>query len=161
MKVMLELDTSGGEAAHRAARDVLDRLYGLNAASAPSAPAAAPLAPQAPAAPTPAPTGPIPSAAPAPAAAPAPTAAAIPPATTAPVAPPAPSASPSGITTAQFTAAVQAYATAYKPAGTKARFKQMSDAFVQAGNAAAAGWTSIGAIPASEYEAVLPWFAVQ
>jgi hypothetical protein len=69
--------------------------------------------------------------------------------------PPAGGTSPGGITQAQFGAQVNAYAQKYGAAGTKQRFKQMADAFQQA------GWTSTSAIPAEQYDNVLPWFQVQ
>lgn len=151
MKVTIEIDTASGEAGHRAAADVLAKLFGAD----PLVPAAAP----APAAPGPA----TPPAAPAPAAPPAatPTPAAPPPSTpapapaTPPAAAPAPSAPPaaaSGMSAATFNAQVQLYAKEHKPAGAKQRFAEVATAFNQP------AWTTIGAIPADQYEAVAAWF---
>lgn len=165
MKVLIEVDSSGGEAAYRTAMDLLVRVLGLGAAQAALGPttstASAPLAAPIPAAPgappaaapmIPPPPGGVPTAAPMPPApAPAPTA---PP-------PPAPSpataggdVSPGGITRAQFSAAVQKYAETYRPPEAKKRFAQLAESFKEP------TWTAIGAIPAARFDDVMPWFAV-
>jgi hypothetical protein len=148
MKLLLEIDSAGGEPAHRAAQDVLARLFG-------SAPAGAPAAPLAPApAPSPAPLGAPAPVAPAPASQQPPTQppapAAAPPAPTTPV-------SPGGMTQAQFATFVNAFAEKYQAAATKNRFKELAAAFNQP------GWTGTKAIPADQYDNIINagWFKVE
>lgn len=159
MKVTIELDDTSGEAGHRAASNLLARIFGAAPLAAPGTPAPSGPAP-APVAPTPPPAAPsIPQAAPAAASVvpsplpPAAVASPAPPPSPAPAAAPA-DVSPNGVTKAMFSAAVEAYAKVHKPAGTKARFAQLAETVGQP------TWLQIGAIPASQYDAVLPWFQV-
>lgn len=175
MKAYIEVDPTTGEAGYRAASNLLAAIFGFAANAAPLAPSTATAAaPAAPAAPIPAAVGQMPPQAatppaatttPPPAPAPAsvvpsplpgaPVASPVPPPSPAPAAAPA-DVSPNGVTKAMFSAAVEAYAKVHKPAGTKARFAQLAapDQFNQP------TWITIGAIPASAYDQVMPWFAV-
>lgn len=162
MKVTIEVDDTQGEAGLRAATVLLGRIFGVtapNAASTPAASGPAPVPatpPQAPAAPTmPAPAAAPASVVPSPLPAAAPVASPVPPPSPAPAAAAPADVSPNGVNKATFAAAVEAYAKVYKPAGTKARFQQMADHFQQP------TWQNVGAIPASQYDNVLPWFQVQ
>lgn len=160
MKVNLELDTAGGEAAKRAALDVLDRLFGPSTSSA-ATPAPAAVSSPAPAGPAPVAAPSTPAAPPAPASvapSPLPVASPAPPPSPAPAAAPAPAggeASPGGITRAIFSKAVEEYAKVYKPAGTKARFAQLATQFGQP------GWINTSSIPVDQLDNVMPWFQVQ
>lgn len=161
MKVTIEVDSTGGEAAHRAAIDLLARVFGPSSAGAstpapsgqtpaPAAPVAAPAAPTTPMAP-PAPGSVAPSPLP-------PVASPAPPPSPAPAAAPAPAGgetSPGGITRAMFSKAVEEYAKVYKPAGTKARFAQLAQQFGQP------GWINTSSVPVDQLDAVMPWFQVQ
>lgn len=161
MKVTIELDDTSGEAGHRAASNLLARIFGAAPLAAPATPAPSGPAP-APAATMPAPAAPMTPQAPPAAASVVPSP--LPPAAVASPAPPpspAPAAapgdvSPNGVTKAAFAAAVEGYAKVHKPAGTKARFAQLAgpEGFNQP------TWLNVGAIPAAQYDAVLPWFQV-
>lgn len=158
MKVLLELDTSAGDAGMRAALDVISRLYGGNPLAAvttpvPTGPTPAPAPAPQPAAPPSAPSAPPPTTAPA---APPPNVPHIPaPAPAAPAAAPAPTpVSPGGITQAQFSQQVNAFAEKYGAKPTKQRFAEMATAFQQP------GWTSTNSVPADRYDDVIKWFAV-
>lgn len=174
MKISIEVDTNTGEAGYRSTVDMVARVFGFAASSAPLASATATAAPSAPGASIPAPGGapqaaapttPPPASVPASAPSPSPLPAAAPPAPPPAAAPPAPAAapevSPNGVTRAAFAAAVAKYAEVYKPAGTKARYKQMSEHFVAQGVAGADKWTSNSAVPVEYIDHVLPWFQVQ
>lgn len=169
MKVLLELDTNGGEAAQRHAHDVIAKLFGSDPLAPASAPtpaatgAAAPTPAPAPAAPTSAPAAPAPAtptSAPAPSPAPspnapAPVASGAPSPAPAPAAAPAPSPAPApagGMAQTTFNAQVQLYAKEHKPAGAKARFAEVAAAFNTP------NWKAVGDIPADQYEAVAAWF---
>lgn len=117
------------------------QMLGGDTGAAPAAPAPAPARAAPPAAGKPA-GGPAPAPRPAGAApAPAP-------------APKAPPAAPAGGGNAEFGAAVQAFAKAYGPKATKARFAELSEAF-------GTQWTKTSDIPAESVADVLPWFAVE
>lgn len=152
MKINLEINTDD-PSTFGAAYKVLNLFKGADSgAAANPTPAASATTPVAPAAPAPAaPVAPmaVPATAPAPVAPTAPAAAS--PSSPAPVAPPPVTG---GISAAQFSAQVQAFAKHYTPKACKARFVELATAFGQK-------WDKTTDIPAERYAEVMPWFAVQ